>query len=106
MVSFFGRGKSEQAQDAPAVEKTSKVYLTPPPDYHLQEPPATHADDEENVAALHKFLDEHRAKHPPAADYAPFEKIWASDEDMYRRYMRAAKGDMRNAQKRVIVRRG
>ncbi|WFD34377.1 4-nitrophenylphosphatase [Malassezia cuniculi] len=102
MAPFFGRGKAEGKPKVSDANRTSEVKLAPPADYKLQQPRATHADDQENVDALRAFLDQHRAENPPPESYAPFEKIWASEEDMYRRYMRAAKGDMRNARKRIL----
>lgn len=102
MVPFLGRGKSDNAHaQAHATHATSEVYLTPG-EFKIQEYAPTQADSAENVAALRTFLAEYRAAHPPPSDYAPFENAWAAEDDLYCRYMRAAKGDMRNAKKRIV----
>ncbi|KOS14725.1 hypothetical protein Malapachy_0985 [Malassezia pachydermatis] len=81
---------------------TTDVKLSPPPDSRLLPPAPLREGDDEKMAALKQVVDAHRAQHPCPVDYEPYEHHWLSDPLIYSRYIRATRGDLKSAKKRII----
>ncbi|PWY99028.1 2-phosphoglycolate phosphatase [Testicularia cyperi] len=98
--SGSGNGNSTDAEPLPP--KTSEV-ITKPADGCVPQPaPELTQDQTDKLQKLEAYLRQHVASHPPASDYKPWEDRWISEHNLYQRYLRAAKGDLENAKKRII----
>lgn len=106
-MSFLFKGatkdKAEKA-DANKAPRTTAVILTPLPDEKPAPPPALHPGDEEKLLELEQHVAEYRQAHPCEPAYAKYEEAWLQDNNVYKRYLRATRGDLRSSKRRIIVR--
>ncbi|KAJ1025892.1 hypothetical protein NDA16_002518 [Ustilago loliicola] len=110
MSRFLGRlSRTPSAQSLssptdssdPLPPKTSAVLTIPAPGCVPKPPPALTADQERKLKDLESFTRSFASTNPPSPDYAPWEAKWLSEHNLYQRYLRAAKGDLENAKKRI-----
>lgn len=102
---FKGAAKDKVAKtDEPKAPRTTAVIFTPLPDEKPAPPPALHPGDEEKLRELEQHVAEYRQAHPCEPAYAKYEEAWLQDNNVYKRYLRATRGDLRSSKRRIIVR--
>lgn len=107
-MSFLLKGNSKEKQSEgqkPKGPRTNELIFTPPATSKPGPPPQLKPGDEEKLQELATHVAEYRQAHPADAQYAPFEEVWLSDQNVYRRYLRATRGDLKGSKRRILVRR-
>ncbi|KAI3625516.1 hypothetical protein CBS9595_000877 [Malassezia furfur] len=100
---FKGAAKDKVAKtDEPKAPRTTAVIFTPLPDEKPAPPPALHPGDEEKLRELEQHVAEYRQAHPCEPAYAKYEEAWLQDNNVYKRYLRATRGDLRSSKRRII----
>ncbi|KAN0065460.1 hypothetical protein ACQY0O_001296 [Thecaphora frezii] len=93
--------KSTESLSADLPPKTRELILRPADGCQPKPRPELDEQQQAKLVQLREFLHAHVASYPPAADYEPWERKWIAEDSLYRRYLRAAKGDLDNAKKRI-----
>ncbi|WFD30341.1 4-nitrophenylphosphatase [Malassezia sp. CBS 17886] len=102
MAALFGRKhKKEHGSDVSKKDATSDVILFPPPESRPPPHPAQD-DDDAKMRELAEHLAHFRATHPVDPSYAPCEEAWVAEAGLYSRYLRATRGDLKLAKRRII----
>ncbi|PKI85070.1 hypothetical protein MVES_001002 [Malassezia vespertilionis] len=102
MSGLFGLGAKKETKKAPEGPRTSETIVFPPQGYKPGPPPELQAGDEEKLAELMACVAEFRAAHPCDPAYAQLEEDWVNKQNIAPRYLRAARGDLKNAKRRII----
>ncbi|KAJ1036554.1 hypothetical protein NDA13_000086 [Ustilago tritici] len=92
---------SSSSSSQPLPPKTSSVLTTPAPGCTPKPLPTLTSDQQTKLTELETFIRSFASTNPPRSDYAPWENKWLSEHNLYQRYLRAAKGDLQNAKKRL-----
>ncbi|SPO23997.1 related to PDR16 - protein involved in lipid biosynthesis and multidrug resistance / PHO13 -4-nitrophenylphosphatase [Ustilago trichophora] len=85
----------------PLPPKTSEILTKPAPGCTPKPLEPLTAEQESKLSELEKYIRSVAAEQPPAEDYKKWEDKWLSEHNLYQRYLRAAKGDLENAKKRI-----
>ncbi|SNX86444.1 related to PDR16 - protein involved in lipid biosynthesis and multidrug resistance / PHO13 -4-nitrophenylphosphatase [Melanopsichium pennsylvanicum] len=109
MSRFFGRlsrtpsthSINSQASAEPLPSKTSQILTKPAPGCTPKPPAPLTAQQESKLAELENYIRSFASENPPAQDYKKWEERWLSEHNLYQRYLRAAKGDLESAKKRI-----
>ena len=107
MVHLFGwRHHEEHGKQAaePAEQEgtTSAVYHEPPRESHVQPRPPPSEQEQQKLRELEQFATEFRQQSPPKdVTYRPLEDAFLSDPGVYHRYLRATRGDLKHAKRRL-----
>ncbi len=91
--------KSQASADLPP--KTSEILTKPAPGCTPKPIEPLSAEQERKLADLEKYIRQVVAEDPPKEDYKKWEDKWLNEHNLYQRYLRAAKGDLENAKKRI-----
>ncbi|WFD01963.1 4-nitrophenylphosphatase [Malassezia obtusa] len=101
-MSFLRKGSKDKEE--PKGPRTTDVILVPPADCRPAAPPTLKPGDEEKLQEIVQHVAQHRQAHPCDPSYAPFEETWLRDRNVYHRYLRATRGDVKSSKRRIIVR--
>ncbi|EPQ30730.1 uncharacterized protein PFL1_01631 [Pseudozyma flocculosa PF-1] len=93
--------KSVESIAASLPPKTHDILVRPAQGCTPKPRPELTAEQHDKLAQLRDHLHQYVAANPPEDDYKPWEQSWIADDDLYRRYLRAAKGDLNNAKQRI-----
>lgn len=93
---------SSQASAAePLPPKTSDILIKPAPGCTPKPTEPLSAEQQRKLADLEKYVRQIAKEQPPKDDYKTWEDKWLNEPNLYQRYLRAAKGDLDNAKKRI-----
>lgn len=109
MSRFLGRLSRTPSSHSIATEsdaeplppKTSEILTTPLPGCTPKPAAPLTAEQQEKLAELENYIRQFAADQPPQDDYKKWEERWLAEHNLYQRYLRAAKGDLENAKKRI-----
>lgn len=109
MSRFLGRlsrtpsthSVKSQASAEPLPPKTSEILTKPAPGCTPKPIEPLSAEQQQKVADLEKYIRQVSTEQPPKQDYKEWEDKWLNEHNLYQRYLRAAKGDLENAKKRI-----
>ncbi|SJX65036.1 related to PDR16-protein involved in lipid biosynthesis and multidrug resistance / PHO13-4-nitrophenylphosphatase [Sporisorium reilianum f. sp. reilianum] len=90
-----------QASAEPLPPKTSEIITNPAPGCTPKPIEPLTAEQQQKVADLEKYIRRVATEQPPKDDYKVWEGKWLNEHNLYQRYLRAAKGDLENAKKRI-----
>ena len=90
-----------QASAEPLPPKTSEILTKPAPGCTPKPLEPLTADQERKLADLEQYIRQFATDQPPKDDYKKWEDKWLNEYNLYQRYLRAAKGDLDNAKKRI-----
>ncbi|EST09176.1 CRAL-TRIO domain protein [Kalmanozyma brasiliensis GHG001] len=90
-----------QASAEPLPAKTSEILTKPAPGCTPKPSEPLNAEQEKKLAELEKYVRQIVAQDPPKDDYKKWEDKWLNEHNLYQRYLRAAKGDLDNAKRRI-----
>lgn len=93
--------KSQASTAEPLPPKTSELLTKPAPGCTPKPIEPLSAEQEQKLADLEKYIRQVASEHPPKDDYQKWENKWLNEHNLYQRYLRAAKGDLDNAKKRI-----
>lgn len=99
MSFLFNRGQKEKANEGP---RTTEVILTPPPDAKPGPQPELKEGDEEKLQELQQHVLDYIAQHPCPEAYLSYEEQWLANPVLYRRYLRATRGDLKASKRRIL----
>ncbi|TKY88541.1 hypothetical protein EX895_002529 [Sporisorium graminicola] len=90
-----------QASAEPLPPKTSELLTKPAPGCTPKPIEPLTAEQQQKVTDLEKYIRQISVEQPPKDDYKIWEDKWLNEHNLYQRYLRAAKGDLENAKKRI-----
>ncbi|CBQ69397.1 related to PDR16-protein involved in lipid biosynthesis and multidrug resistance / PHO13-4-nitrophenylphosphatase [Sporisorium reilianum SRZ2] len=90
-----------QASAEPLPPKTSEIITKPAPGCTPKPIEPLTAEQQQKVADLEKYIRQVATEQPAKDDYKVWEGKWLNEHNLYQRYLRAAKGDLENAKKRI-----
>ncbi|KAJ9474391.1 4-nitrophenylphosphatase [Pseudozyma hubeiensis] len=93
--------KSQASADKQLPPKTSDILTTPAPGCTPKPVEPVSADQQRKLADLEQYIRQVATDTPPKDDYKKWEDKWLNEHNLYQRYLRAAKGDLDNAKKRI-----
>ncbi|GAC71470.1 p-Nitrophenyl phosphatase [Moesziomyces antarcticus T-34] len=95
------KSNQSDANGEPLPPKTSQILTTPAPGCVPKPRDPLTPEQEAKLAELEKYARSVASQTAPPADYEVWEQKWLGEHNLYQRYLRAAKGDVENAKKRI-----